>query len=549
MKIVIGSMKRVWIGVVAAGFIALAGASPVSGARMEVAAGDVPGLIAALNAANADPAVDVIALAAGGRYGLTDVYGTATGQNGLPVVSSDVVVEGNNAVIARYPWSGMVNMFRFFKVGAGGSLTLNDLVLEGGYATNGGAVYNTNHLVMNNVILRANRAMSGGGAIYNYNNGWVELNRVTLQGNLTEGAAGGAIFSRLGYVGLFASTLTANQAPMGSGGALHAMRYAQTVIEGCTFADNSSRFEGGAIHNYNNAFMEVTNSTLSGNYSRSYGGAAANTALLPNGTIDNAQIVITSTTLANNRAELGGAAIYSGGDVDDTVSVRLAGALVASEVEVVSQCCGARFVADVSSLATDATCGYAMPVAYADLLLGSLVFNGGMTQTHALMPGSIAVDWPFTGIVAGLPSVDQRGSVRPQDGNGDGLLVADVGAFEHEALIAIDIEPKDAANVVKLSRDQVDVLVRRGSGGLDVMALTVDDMAGAEIVFGEGLVLPTVDLSAPNQLMHHLTGNGLMLHFFMAGSGLDPADQTACLVMRFADGRAFRGCDRVKVIP
>lgn len=554
MKLIVSIKWMGWIGLFAAAFMVMAGATVAGAVRMEVANGDVAGLIAAVHAANdetANSGEDVIVLAANGSYVLMDAYGDPREQTGLPMVTSDIVVQGNNATVARYPWSGMINMFRFFKVGAGGNLTLNDLVLEGGYSTNGGAIYNANYLALNDVTLRTNRAMSGGGALYNYNNSWAELTRATLQGNVTEGSAGGAIFNRLGYVGLFDSTLTDNRAEMGSGGGIYAMRYAQTVIAGSTLDGNQSRFEGGAIHNYNHAFLEVANSTLSGNLSRTCGGAVANTALWPNSIVDHAQTVMTAVTVVNNGADFGGASICVDGDSDDNVSVRLVGSLVASDREVVSQCAGGMFIdADDSSLVTDSTCGNAMFVPYGSLKMGPLAFNGGRTRTHALQPGSMAIDWPFTLGIAGLPPLDQRGLVRPQDGDCNTFTVPDVGAFEHETLIGIDIQPKDAANTVKLNRDQVDVLVvKGGSPWLDVTALTAVDMLGAEIVFGEGRALPTVDLTHPVLLGHHLTADGLLLHFFVAEIGLDVMDQTACLSMHFADGRVFRGCDTVRAAP
>lgn len=556
MKLIDGLKNVRWFWLLTAAFLLLAGASPADAARMEVANGDIAGLIAAINAANneaVNPGEDVIVLATGGSYGLTNAYGDPRNQTGLPAITSDIRIEGHNATIARYPWSGMINMFRFFRVDAGGGLTLDALVLDGGYATSGGAIYNNNYLVLNDVVLRNNRAMSGGGAIYNYNYSWAEVTRGTLQGNLTEGSAGGAIFSRMGYVGLFASALTANQAPMGSGGALYAMRYAQTAIEKCSFDGNLARFAGGAIHNYNNAFLEVSNATLSGNRSESYGGAVANTALLPNLTSDQATAVVAATTLVDNEANIGGMAVYAAGDGDDAVTVRMAGSLVANSHEVVSQCladgAGARVVADMSSLATDATCDLAYPVAYATLRLGPRALNEGLTKTHALLPGSMAIDWPFTLGVASLPLDDQRGVVRPLDGDGNTFLIADVGAFEHETLINIDIQPKDAANIVKLSRDQVDVLLMKGSPWLEVAALTAGDMVAAKVVFGTNRTVPTVDLTHPVQFVHHLTGDGLLLHFMVAETGLDVADQVACLAVHFTDGRVFRGCDRVTIVP
>ena len=72
-------------------------------------------------------------------------------------------------------------------------------------------------------------------------------------------------------------------------------------------------------------------------------------------------------------------------------------------------------------------------------ILAPLSNNGGPTQTHALVAGSPAID-------AGNPSgcqdsagmllpTDQRGFLRPADGNNDGTSGCDIGAYEASAVI------------------------------------------------------------------------------------------------------------------
>ena len=61
----------------------------------------------------------------------------------------------------------------------------------------------------------------------------------------------------------------------------------------------------------------------------------------------------------------------------------------------------------------------------------NLADNGGPTQTHALPPGSSAVD-AITDGTCPPPDTDQRGVERPQDGNNDGATICDIGAYELE---------------------------------------------------------------------------------------------------------------------
>ena len=63
-------------------------------------------------------------------------------------------------------------------------------------------------------------------------------------------------------------------------------------------------------------------------------------------------------------------------------------------------------------------CGFALS---ADPKLGPLADNGGPTQTHALQPGSAAID---AAVGCPPPATDQRGVSRPQGG------ACDIGAFE-----------------------------------------------------------------------------------------------------------------------
>jgi hypothetical protein len=56
-----------------------------------------------------------------------------------------------------------------------------------------------------------------------------------------------------------------------------------------------------------------------------------------------------------------------------------------------------------------------------DALIGPLGSNGGPTPTHALLPGSPAIDAADD---AACPATDQRGVARPQGAR------CDVGAFE-----------------------------------------------------------------------------------------------------------------------
>jgi CSLREA domain-containing protein len=81
------------------------------------------------------------------------------------------------------------------------------------------------------------------------------------------------------------------------------------------------------------------------------------------------------------------------------------------------------------NIADDSTCHFNGPSDKnsTNPQLGPLQNNGGPTHTELPKSGSPAID---KGLNSACPKVDQRGIKRPQDGNGDGKAVCDVGSVE-----------------------------------------------------------------------------------------------------------------------
>jgi hypothetical protein len=67
--------------------------------------------------------------------------------------------------------------------------------------------------------------------------------------------------------------------------------------------------------------------------------------------------------------------------------------------------------------------------------LAPLADNGGPTQTHALLPGCLALDAGDSQPIHDPGLTDQRGLTRECDGNGDGYACIDIGAFEAQAVL------------------------------------------------------------------------------------------------------------------
>jgi hypothetical protein len=161
-----------------------------AGQTIQVANGDVAGLITAIKTLNANGG-GAIDLASGGAYSVIQPSDWWYGPNAFPAISSVITINGNGATISRaspspkFP-SGYPK-FRLFYVSGGfstlpaGSLSLNNLTLTGGLAQGGSG----------GLGLGGGGGGAGlGGAIYNQ--GTLSLSSVTLTGNAAHGGSAGA---------------------------------------------------------------------------------------------------------------------------------------------------------------------------------------------------------------------------------------------------------------------------------------------------------------------------------------------------------------------
>ncbi len=278
----------------------------------------------------------------------------------------------------------------FFQQGAGGGIYLN-----GSSGGNSGPT-------LNNVVFRANYAYDGGGGMYGRGDGGGSdptLTDVTFDNNLVHGSGGGMqsndsepSLSRVTFSG------NATESPGGSGGAILASG-SDLKLQNVTLTENSAYLDGGAIAMMGSSDGTLINITFYDNEAGARGGAMhlSGAAVTP---------VLTNVILWQDDALLGGSEIYNS-----------LGAVPAIDHSIVTAGCAS---------ITGASCGSGN--LSSDPLLASLAANGGLTQTMALLAGSPAID---TGDDSSCEATDQRGLVRPVDGDGVGGAVCDIGAFEY----------------------------------------------------------------------------------------------------------------------
>jgi hypothetical protein len=328
-------------------------------------------------------------------------------------------------------------------------LTLNNCTLTGNESElHGGALANAGIAALNGCVLFNNSAAQDGGAIANVRLTEVRpvmtLDRCTVVGN---GAlSGGGIVNTGADLNLIRSTVNGNIAADGAG--IYNQRF--VIIEGPLPPQPSILFGG--------------NSTLSDN--RAFRGGAV---------LNEGQALLQNCTLANNRAEEGGGVRNDFGAVVKVGNTLLAhngvGLNGFNEIGGFIESLGSNLDSDGSlglAAAGDQSGTQAAPL---DPKIGPLQNNGGPTQTHALLSGSPAIDAGDGTLAPGL--TDQRGFGRIADGNGDGVAVIDIGAYELAFL-----SPKGIDRLGFLDYSTVEALDTHLPAGTTSFNLTIHYSAG-----------------------------------------------------------------------
>ena len=173
---------------------------------------------------------------------------------------------------------------------------------------------------------------------------------------------------------------------------------------------------GGGIRSLGN--MTITNSTLSGNTSTGWhGGAIFHT--------DGVMEILNSTIANNIGPDWAPSAIFLGSFNAATPSLKLSNTIITGNHWYACEWHTAGSVTLTSgghNLIQDDSCNpAASDLINANAQISALADNGGLTLTHALQPGSPAID---TADDALCPSTDQRGVTRPQGTH------CDIGAYE-----------------------------------------------------------------------------------------------------------------------
>lgn len=367
---------------------------------------------------------------------------------------------------------------RVLTVATGVSAALYDVVVQRGFANDGGGIFSSGNLTLVRCMLRDNHAsdrggglfiasgsylledtdvvdneaVADGGGLFDLSTGTAVISGSRITGNLSNALGGGirhvsgrlltitgstiagnqvattaalwggGIASQNGVLDIRYSTVSGNQAYFGGGVFVHALGQASMLnLSNSIVSGNAANSDGGGIFVFG-ATANIVNSTVAHNLAGAGGGGIG----LQNSGSGTATVGLTHVTVAFNRTETagGGISLISG-------SLTLKNTLIAGNVAANNADLAAAFISQGYNLvqsrgtssgyiATDRPNGTDPQASFA-------TFNGGPTNTVRLAAASPAVNVIPAGNCAGI-TIDQRGYRRPSAN-------CDIGAYEVEGVL------------------------------------------------------------------------------------------------------------------
>jgi CSLREA domain-containing protein len=347
----------------------------------------------AIIASNENPGHDIVMVPAGHYVLIID------GEEQNTAVTDDLDVHDDTTIVGAGVGRTIIDgnhTFRIFDVfndtGNEANTTIKNMTITNAEFSNcgGGVSARAGTINLINTRLLDNHADRGGGLC---SSGFVNVTDSSFEGNSADRWGGGMsiIPNRPTESHVVGTTFTNNLAGFEDGGGIEMCGCAGNAegstltVENSTFVGNIGR-DGGAV--WNDLEVNFLNSTLVDNASTSASAAVSN---------DGGNVFFENTILDSS----------PGTDCDTTVGVASSGHNLESGTS-----CGLTGTGDRQN---------------SDPVLGELADNGGPTLTIALLARSPAIDAGGNG---NCPDTDQRGELRPVDGDDDDIAICDIGAYE-----------------------------------------------------------------------------------------------------------------------
>jgi parallel beta-helix repeat protein/predicted outer membrane repeat protein len=386
----------------------------------------------------------------GGLYAWGDV-------DGLTLTISDSTISGNTA-----SEGGGLYVHDF-------ATTITNTTISGNTADEdaGGITADGGSLALNSSTVSGNTAGGDGGGIDD-DEATFSASYSTISGNTADGDGGGAHFYNANPT-VVGTTVSGNTTTDSGGGGLFLTddgTDSTFTMRNSTVSGNKAQYYGGGLYIIVSGPSTVYNSTISGNTASQAGGIYGGSGGL---TLTQVTVTDNSATNPDSGVAVGGLQITGGSAVPGAVSsrrghaeeaapskresdkvapehgARTSAAAGAGEVHLVGTIVAADVGQDIgvynqiltvqSDHSVLGTIGEGVTVddlggtqqGVTDPGLAPLASNGGATQTHALLPGSVALDkGPVPEPAFPGSEFDQRGEGFARVVNG----VADVGAYE-----------------------------------------------------------------------------------------------------------------------
>ena len=404
----------------------------------------------AIRAANADFPIDACPRGSGADTIILPA-GTITFDPALGAAGEDLTATGDLDIIRDLTIIGAGRQKtiidadghdRVFHILIDASVTLSGMTITGGdpHGNHGGGIYVVSGaLTLDNVRVTGNTTggttiYNGGGIAFVGDFETLTLNQSRIDNNSAVNLGGGVYIESDSSLDMKGTRVDLNIAPSGGG---IANRGPATILNSDISGNvSTASASGGAGISSTNSLIMV-NSTLSGNKAKASGGGmtvgGGSAAELFNVTISGNETDTDKDFTGNG----GGIRIGSG-------TVTLKNTLISGNIDHSTSggfhpdCSGMFDSLDYNLIGDPSGCTIIGQSAHnligVDPLLTVLKDFGGPTLIHALKPGSPAID---AGDSSGCEdhkgdklTVDQRGFIRPVNGNGSPDVVCDIGAYE-----------------------------------------------------------------------------------------------------------------------
>jgi len=259
------------------------------------------------------------------------------------------------------------------------------------------------------------------------------------------------------------------------------MSLATVNISNTTIDHNGNTSYGGGIYAKGFVYGTWQNVTIAYNHANSGGGID----------FDGGGVTIKNVTIAYNIGDNWGAAIRVESGAVTFINVVMGGNTPTSSYECAKGSGTTTFYYSLlyySSGSCTITNGVNGNITNVDPKIGGLQNNGGTTLTIAPLAGSPLID---AGDPSNYTNPDQRGVTRPQDGNGDGNALPDIGAVEYY----FDSTPPQVSSINRLNSSpinassvQYQVTFSEAVTGVDTsdFVLTTSGITGASVTSVSG---------------------------------------------------------------